>query len=322
MRKLFTVVVFCSAEMTWLATCAPSQQTATLQQMVNLGPLAGAGNYVAQPGNNVGKRDDNAVEPDKNVAEPDHNSASLTLPPLPKGKTTILGGEIENFDPVRDQFSLRSYGARPMRIWFDERTQIYRNGEKISVRDLGPEDHASVETTLDGANVFAVSIHILSGPADGECEGRVVRYDPYNGELVVASQMSPAPITFQVPANASIARVGEREFTTGRSGAADLVAGALVSVSFESGSARRNVVKEIKVMAVPGATFEFSGTISFLDMHTGTMVLVDPRDRKSYQIHFDSARLPTRATLRPQVNVTVTATFDGSGYAANAITAN
>jgi hypothetical protein len=150
----------------------------------------------------------------------------------------------------------------------------------------------------------------------------VVRYNPGNGELVVASQMSPAPITFLVPANASIGRVGEREFTTGPSGLSDLVAGSLVSVSFTAGSARRNVANEIKVMAVPGASFEFSGNISFLDMHTGTLVLVDPRDEKSYRIHFDSGRLPASATLRPQASVTVTATYDGTGYAASAITAN
>ncbi len=294
MKKLFAVVVLCGAEMIFLATCAFAQQ------MVSSKPMASS----------------------ELADESDSNSASLSLPPAPKGKSTILGGEIRNFDPVRDQFSLRVYGERPMKIWFDERTQVYRNGEKISVRDLGPEDHASVETILDGENVFAVSIHILSASPEGECEGRVVRYNPDKGELVVASQMSPAPVAFLVPANASIARVGEREFTTGSSGLADLVAGTLVSVSFAAGPARRNVAREIKVMAVPGAAFEFSGNISFLDMHTGTMVVVDPRDEKSYEIHFDSARLPASQRLRPQASVTVTATYDGTGYAANTITAN
>jgi hypothetical protein len=298
MKKWFAVIALCGAEMAFVVNCAHSQPAHSQQIVMSAMPSA-------MP-----------------AAEADTNAGSLSLPAPPKGKTTVLGGEIRNFDPVRDQFSLRSYGTRPMRIWFDERTQVYRNGEKISVRDLGPEDHASVETILDGTNVFAVSIHILSASAEGDCEGRVVRYNPDRGELVVASQMSPAPITFLIPANAIIARVGEREFATGRSGLSDLVAGALVSVSFESGAARRNVAREIKVMAVPGATFEFSGNISFLDMHTGMMVLVDPRDEKSYEIHFDSARLPTSATLRLQGNVNVTATYDGTGYAASAITAN
>jgi hypothetical protein len=278
-----------------------------------------------------------AAEPDKSAApdkaaapsdSPDDlKSDSVSLPPLPPGKTTIMGGQIRNFDPVRDQFSLQIYGQRPMKILFDERTQVYRDGVRIPVRNLGPEEHASVQTTLDGANVFAVSIHILSESPEGECEGRVIRFNPDKGELVVASQMSPAPVTLFVPSNASIARVGEPEFTAGPSGLSDLVPGSIVSASFESGSfesdvARHNVATQIKVLAVPGAAFAFTGNISYLDMRSGIMVLVDPRDEKSYQIHFDSARLPASQSLHPQSNVTVTATYDGSQYAANTITMN
>jgi hypothetical protein len=255
--------------------------------------------------------------------EPDNLSSNLvSLPPLPPGKTTILGGQIRNFDPVRDQFSLRIYGQRPMKILFDERTQVYRDGVKIPARDLGPEEHASVQTTLDGDNVFAVSIHILSGSPEGECDGRVLRYDGNTSELTVASSMSPVPIRLFVSANASIGRVGEPGFTAEPSGLSDLVAGSLISASFEPGAAHRNVATQIKVLAVPGAAFQFSGSISFLDMHTGIMVLVDPRDGKSYEIRFDSARLPTSESLHPQANVTVTATYDGTQYAANAITMN
>jgi hypothetical protein len=233
-----------------------------------------------------------------------------------------MGGQIRNFDPVRDQFSLQIYGQRPMKILFDERTQVYRDGVRIPVRNLGPEEHASVQTTLDGANVFAVSIHILSESPEGECEGRVVRFNPDKGELVVASQMSPAPVTLFVPPNTGIARVGEPGFAAGPSGLSDLVPGSIVSASFESGVARRNIATQIKVLAVPGAEFAFTGNISYLDMRSGIMVLVDPRDEKSYQIHFDSARLATSRSLRPESNVTVTATYDGSQYAANAITMN
>lgn len=291
MKKCFTAVILCAASIVFMAICARSQQ------LVSSKPPA---------------------DPD-NVSS---DSVLSSLPPLPKGKTTILGGQIRNFDPVRDQFSLRIYGERPMKIMFDERTQVYRDGMRMSVRDLGPEDHASVQTTLDGANVFAVSIHILSGSPEGECEGRVLKYDPNKGELEVASSMSPAPVRFLVPANAGITRVGEHEFTTGLSGLSDLVAGALISVSFGSDATRHNVARQIKVMAVPGAAFVFTGNISFLDMHAGTMVLVDPRDGKSYQIQFDSAHSPASESLRPQANVTVTATYDGTQYAANAITMN
>ncbi len=209
-----------------------------------------------------------------------------------------------------------------MKILFDERTQVYRDGERIPVRDLGPEDHASIQTTLDGANVFAVSIHILSGTPEGECEGRVLRFNPKTGELAVASSMSPETVKLLVPGNASIERVGEPGFRAGQSGLSDLAPGSLISASFESGAAHRNVATQIKVLAVPGAAFVFTGNISFLDLAAGTMVIVDPRDEKSYQVRFDSARLPASESLRPQANVTVTATYDGTQYVANAIAVN
>jgi len=289
MKRIGAVFMLCGAAIAFLALSARSQQLANLQP----------------------------------AAKPDNSARDLvSLPPLPAGKTTILGGQIQNFDPVRDQFSLRIYGERPMKILFDERTQVYRDGVRIPVRELGPEDHASVQTTLDGANVFAVSIHILSGTPEGECDGRVLRFNPNTGELAVASSMSPEPIRLIVPADARIARVGEPGFTAGASGLSDLVAGSLVSASFESGGAHRNVITRIKILAVPGASFKFSGNISYLDMHTGTLVLVDPRDGKNYQIRFDAARLPTSESLRPQANLTVTATYDGTQYAATAITMN
>ena len=288
MKRFLAVVLLCGGAIVFSATCARSQ-------LASAKPGAGTDNVF---------------------------NDSVSLPPLPPGKTTILGGEIRNFDPVRDQFSLQIYGQRPMKILFDERTQIYRDGVRIPVRDLGPEDHASVETTLDGADVFAVSIHILSGSPEGECEGRVLNYDPNTGKLEVSSSMSTEPVTLLVPANASISRVGEPEFTAAPSGISDLVAGSLITASFESDGAHRNMAKQIKVLAVPGAAFVFSGSITFLDIPTGTMVLVDPRDGKSYQIRFDAARIPAGASLQPGANVTVTAIYDGARYAASEITMN
>lgn len=60
-----------------------------------------------------------------------------------------------------------------MKILFDQRTQVFRDGVKIPLLDLKPADHASVQTTLDGEKLFAISIHILSqlhrGGTAGTC---------------------------------------------------------------------------------------------------------------------------------------------------------
>jgi len=244
-----------------------------------------------------------------------------TLPAAPKGKSTILGGQIRDVDPVRDQFSLHIFGQRPINILYDERTQVFRDGAKIPLRDLGSEDRASVQTILDGSKVFALSIHILSQAAEGECQGRVLYFDSRTSTLLITSDISPQPVRLQVPASASIARVGEPDFTATRSGLGDLMTGSLIRATFERSSGQ-DVARQITVLAVPGAGFIFSGNISFVDLHAAFFNLVDPRDQRSYEIHFDPARFPASQNLRVGVNVTVNAIYDGMKYSASQITVN
>src|ERR1700744_6157210 len=83
------------------------------------------------------------------------NASSTTadlpaVPALPMGRSTALGGEIQDIDPVLDRFTLRIYGQKPARIFFDERTQLFLDGKKILLRELHPTEHASVQTMLDG----------------------------------------------------------------------------------------------------------------------------------------------------------------------------
>jgi hypothetical protein len=279
-------------------------------------PHAGPGNSSAPP---------ESVPPPEAAAPNDSEDAARYLPSLPaapKGKSTIMGGQIRDVDPVRDQFALHVYGQRPVKILYDERTQVFRDGVKISLRDLGSEDRASVQTILDGANVFALSVHILSQAAQGECEGRVSYFDPRTNMLAVTSDISPQPVRLFVPESTQITRVGEPEFTASRPGLADLMTGALITATFTSDRNGHDVAKEITVLAVPGAGFTFSGNISFLDLHNGTLVLVDPRDQKSYQIHLDAARVSSGENLRAGVNVTVKAIYDGRQYEAGEITVN
>ena len=90
---------------------------------------------------------------------------------------------ISSVDPVTDPLTLKVFGGKRMKILFDERTQVYRDGAKTSLRDLHANDRASVETMLDGTTVFARSIHMLSQAPEGECQGQVLNYDPGTGEL-------------------------------------------------------------------------------------------------------------------------------------------
>jgi len=241
------------------------------------------------------------------------------LPPAPRGKSTILGGEIRNVDPVLDQFTLRVTGQRPMKILFDERTQVFNNGARIPLRDLRPEEHASVQTVLDGSNVFAISIHMLSQLPEGECQGHVLSYNPDTRELTVGSSLSRDPIRLLLREDTTVVREGQVTFTLASAGSSDLVNGTLVTVTFEANGKGRAVAKRVTVLARPGSDFVFSGRLSSLDMHSGVLVLLDPRDNKTYQISFDPAKIPASANLHAGDQVRVVANFDGTRYTATEV---
>lgn len=259
--------------------------------------------------------------------QPDMKSAFTTadfsaLPAMPHGRSTVLGGEIAKVDPVLDQLTLRVFGQHPMKILFDERTQVFRNGTKIPLRDLRPEEHASVQTILDGPNVFAISIHMLSDVPQGEAHGRVLDYNAETRELTLGSSLSPDPIRLLVREDTPVVRQGQGAFKSASGGQADLVSGALVDVTFDASEKGRAVASRVTVLAKPGSVFAFSGKISSLDMHAGIMVVIDPRDQKSYQISFDPARVPITEKLHVGDEVRVDATFDGTSYAAADVVRN
>lgn len=251
--------------------------------------------------------------------KPGESAGRLTdVPPMPRGKSTILGGSIQNVDPVRDQFVLHVYGEKPMRILFDERTQVFRDGKKVSLRDFAPAMHASVQTTLDGASVFAISVHILSHEADGDYQGRVLSYNPDSGVLMLTSSASRQPFRVQVTNGTSFKRLGQQEFSSVQSGTTDLMPGSLVSVEFESDNHGKGLAREISVLAAPGATFLFVGDLVSLDLHRGALVVVDPRTNQRYQIFFDPTRGPA-SQLREGQRVRVSADYDGTRYVATDI---
>jgi hypothetical protein len=238
------------------------------------------------------------------------------LPAMPRGKSTVIGGAIRDVDGVRDQLTLNVFGGRSMRVLFDERTQVFRDGQKASLRDLRAGDHVSVETILDGTTVFARSIHMLSQLPDGECQGQVVSYDRSKGELLVRDLLSPEPIKLHVSSATAILRQGQE------SSSGDLIAGTLISIHFQSDSTGQNVASKIAVLATPGSAFVFTGNVVFLDLHTGLLALVDPRDDKRYEISFDPNRFAIGRDVHEGTEVTVTANFDGAHYSASAVTVN
>lgn len=268
----------------------------------------------------VSARSEQLPGPQSALASATASVSVPALPPAPHGKSTILGGEIVSVDPVRDELTLKVFGERKTKILFDERTQVYRDGKKIPLRSLASASRASVQTLLDGTHVFALSIHILSQSPEGDFQGSVLNYNPVTRTLTVSAAQMRDPIKLLLPVNTPIFREGQGPSSSSPSGESVLVKGTLISVTFESDKEGRGVASQVAILATPGSAFVFSGNLTSLDMHSGSLVLVDLRDDKSYQIFFDSNRLPASRNLHEGDSVRVNTTFDGTRYVASSLT--
>jgi hypothetical protein len=250
-------------------------------------------------------------------------SAPADLLDLPRGKSTVIGGTISSVDPIADSLTLKVFGGKQtkaLKILFDERTQVFRDGAKSSLRDLRANDHASVETMLDGDTVFARSIHMLSKSPEGEYHGQIVGYDPGTGLLTVSESLSPETIKLVVPAGTAIVRQGQAASTSRSAGVSDLVKGTLIAASFQSNTKGQGIANHIAILASPGDELTFAGSITFLDLRAKQFVVADAQNNQTYKIVFDPASVPAARDLHEGANVKVTAEFDGSHYNARSIT--
>jgi len=238
------------------------------------------------------------------------------IPPLPGGKVTLLGGTIQKVDHIRDRLTLQVFGGNRTAVLFDERTRVFRDGKSATLDDLKNGERAYVDTTLDGTQIFARNIRVVAQLPTGQSSGQIVDYRPGSGELIVRDTISPEPVKMRLAGNAVILQ-GDRI-----AGPAELKAGTLVTLAFTPGNGEAPIVRQISILALPGAAFIFSGRIDHLDLRRGLLVVVDPRDNKSYEVYFDPTARHLARDLRQGVDVTVQATFDGRRYQSREIAVN
>ncbi|HEY1578668.1 MAG TPA: hypothetical protein VGF82_16490 [Terracidiphilus sp.] len=243
------------------------------------------------------------------------------MPPLPNGASTILGGTLREVDPVLDRFTLRIVGEKPMKILYDERTQVFVDGKRIPLNQLRAAEHASVQTTLDGTTVFAISVHILSQLQQGDYRGEVVSYDPASGNLDVVPGKGGEPIRVRVSPDTKFDRKGQGTFTSSQSSPADLQRGALVSLRFDPDGKGRATATQISLLAVPGSKFVFTGNLMALDMHAGNLMLLDPRNDQDYEIEFEPGVVQGVQNVHAGQRVRISAEYDGTRYLAQDVTA-
>jgi hypothetical protein len=256
----------------------------------------------------------NEPEPALDNAEIALDPASLLpdLPSLPPAKATLVGGRVEKLDRVQDRLTLQVFGGGKMKVMFDPRTRIYRDGAPAAAADLRPGDRVYVDTILDGSTVFARSIRLKSTAPTGESQGVIVSYR--RGVLTMRDQLSPHSVTVRLGPSARIVK-GDKV-----SSANELVPGALVAVKFGAQQDGHDLAREVAVLAVPGSSFTFAGEVINLDLRTGLLVLHSSTDRKTYEIYLDAAAGTVDDNLRQGAQVSVIARFDGDRYVARNVT--
>ena len=243
------------------------------------------------------------------------------LPPPPGGKPTVLGGEVRSLDKVRDQFTLKIFGGgASMKVLYDARTQLFRDGQRAPLDSLRNGERASVETTLDRTTIFALSIHTLTSAPQGQCSGQVISLQAAPALLTVRCDLTNQPIAVSLPSGLAVTRLAQDQ-QTGPATTSDLVAGTLVTVQFTPAVHGQPLATSLVINASPGAQFVFRGELSSFDLASGHMVVVDDRTGTRYQLTFPEALSSHFGDLHQGARVHVTATFDGTGYVASAIQA-
>ena len=291
-----------------LASLACAQSTAPASPLVANRTTEASTNVNAVSSNTVSPGD---IEPVRPVP-----SALTGIPPLPGGRVTLLGGTIQKVDHIRDRLILQVFGGGRTTVLFDERTRVFRDGKSATLDDLKSGERTYVDTTLDGTQIFARNIRIAGQLPTGQSSGQIVDFRPGSGELIMRDTISPEPVKMRLASDAVILQ-GDR---TARP--EELKPGTLVTLAFAPVNGGAPMVRQISILASPGAAFIFSGRIEHLDLRRGLLVMVDPRDNKSYEVYFDPSARHLARDLKQGVDVTVQATFDGRRYQSREIAVN
>jgi len=246
----------------------------------------------------------------------DPNSLLPNIPAVPKGKATLVGGTISSLDRLRDLVVIKPFGGHDMKVLFDGRTQIWRDGAKASSLDLKIGEKAYVDTVLDGTTIFAKNIRVVSKGAFGESRGQIVEFDRSRSEVTLNDNLAANLFKVKIGPGTKIINGGKETSTNA------LLTGTLVAVEFTPTADGIASAQQISVLAQPGTSFTFFGKVMYLDMHKGQIAIVDPRDKKNYDVYFNPSTVHINGDLQLDSEVTVNAGFDGSRYSTNAIMVN
>lgn len=246
----------------------------------------------------------------------DGHDPILDPPPFPRGQTTLVGGIISKVDRVRNHLDLAVFGGTHWTINFDERTHIFLNGAQTTQMALKKGQRIYVDTMQDNNkhDIFARNIRLGTTLAPADAAGQIVEVSGGHREVLFRDAIGGETVRFAVASDALISKGSQPASFD------DLRPGTLVRVKFAPQRADRGMVKEISILASPGANFIFHGIITFLDTHRGVFAVRSTGDNKTYDLHFVPARVDPERKLGVGAEVQAIANFDGKQYTAQQIT--
>jgi len=234
------------------------------------------------------------------------------VPPLPKGKVSLVGGTVQKIDRIRNRLTVKPYGhSKKLTLGFDERTHIYRDGAETTERGIERGDRVYVDSMLDGTRLFARNIRVVTSTEHADARGQILAYDSRVGLMTLRDELSQAPVSFRVTQKTVIKGAADS------SAPMDLFPGSLVAVKFSPQPGEHDMAREVSVLAVPGTTFTFAGPVRNLDLRDGTLALENRTDNKTYELHFEPGVVGPNVRIGSEV--TVSAVFTGKDYRAKSV---
>jgi hypothetical protein len=162
---------------------------------------------------------------------------------------------------------------------------------------------------LNGEKVFAKTIWIQTSAENGVGRGQITAIDLQRNSLTVRDELSEQPIRLQITP-ATVVRKADQPATL-----SDLAEGALVALNFSP----QRELREITLLASPGSSFTFAGRVTYLDISRKLIAIDNSSDGKNYDISVEAVAESILRRLREGANISVSAIFDGNGYAARKV---
>jgi hypothetical protein len=234
----------------------------------------------------------------------------LDLPPLPHQKIALTGGTVTQVDHILNRMTIRPFGSKQqMRLDFDMRSAVFQDNKPAAGKDISVGQRVYVDTQLNGTRVFAKTIRIQTSASSGSGTGQILDYDPSANLLTLRDELSNQPVHFRLTASTVVYSGNEARSQ------ADLRPGSLVSLTFTDQQGR-TVVRDVALLAQPGAESDFFGKLTYLDLSRNVIAVANQNDGKTYEIRLASVPQSVLRNLHEGTVIGVKAVFDGKQYTA------